>query len=120
MSKRYQRIDDVMFEVGNLEETADYCAKYNDILRGLASTSSPAVVLLDKVKQNTGGFTTAQLNAHLKKLVHLGELERAYNAWYTIEPFYPKQQSIPLPPGVLPGTHTVNFFVRMGREREQG
>lgn len=107
-----------MVEVGNLEETADYCVRFNDVLRAAASDRTPAEALLEKVKQRTGGFTTAQLDAYIKKLGHLGELELAYNAFFTIEPYSERHQEIPLPEGVSPGTHTVAFFVRMGRERK--
>lgn len=53
---------------------------------------------------------TASLNQHA------GIMEVAFNAFYVIDTFDAKRATVPMESGVTPGTHNINFFVRLGRK----
>lgn len=105
----YKKIGDLMYENENLEETVQFCKVRNAII---FDTPDDKLVnkFLQQVEENSGGLTSSDLDKHV------GTMRVAYNSYYVIDPFIPNQLTLPMEPGIEPGTHVINFFVRMGRK----
>lgn len=105
----YKKIGDLMYQKKNLEETVQFCKARNTIISG---TSEDELVkeFLQEVEKKSGGLATSDLDKHV------GTMNVAFNSFYVIDPFFPNQQTLPMEPGVEPGTHVINFFVRLGRK----
>jgi hypothetical protein len=106
----YQKIGDLMYEVKNLDATISYCKAHNEIIKDVPA-SDLVTQFFDRVARNTEGFATANLEQHA------GIMDSAFNAFYVIDTFQAGRGAARMEPGVLQGTHVINFFVRPGRTR---
>jgi len=105
----WKKIGDLMYEERNLQETIAYCKAHNSVIH---DTDDEALTdeFFKRVLKRTGGFNSIDLDPHV------GSMDTAFNAFFVIDPFDSKRASVPMEKGVEPGTHVINFFVRMGRK----
>lgn len=98
--------EDLIYDKANLAETIRYCKAHNVILRDLA-VEDVEKAFWEQLAKKTGGFGSASL------ISLQGQMEPVFNAWFFIDPLI---GSYPIEDGAVPGSHVVNFFVRMGRK----
>lgn len=105
----WKRIGDLMYEEKNLQETIAYCKAHNSVIHD-ADDKALTDEFFKRVARRTGGFTSIELAPHV------GSMDTAFNAFFVIDPFDKQRASVPMEQGAEPGTHVINFFVRMGRK----
>lgn len=100
--------EDLMFDENNLNETIRYCRTHNAILREDTDSEIEEKFWARVFEATAGGLKTSNL------LSLEGKMEPIYNAWFIIDPaprgYYPIEGDL------SPGSHVINFFVRLGRK----
>jgi hypothetical protein len=101
---------DLVYDKANLAETIRYCKAHNVLLRDL-TVEDVETAFWEQIAKKTGGFGSASL------ILLQGQMEPVFNAWFYIDRLL---GSHPINSDAVPGTHVVNFFVRMGRKPAMG
>jgi hypothetical protein len=98
--------EDLMYDIVNIAETIRYCKAHNIILRDKSDTEVFEEFFV-RVSNTTKGFREANLAPFE------GEMNHLFNAFYVIDRL--GEGHFPTENGKPPGSHLVNFFVRLGR-----